>query len=78
MGTITMATANGCSGSAAFPASGALRLTIDCTSKKVCIDEGGGGCIGSAGTCYAAEITATSFSYMIPNCIQGSLICSVK
>jgi hypothetical protein len=78
MGTITATTPNGCSGAATFPVSGALKVTIDCTSKQVCIDEGGGGCIGSVGMCYPAAITAAGFSYTIANCAQGSLTCSVN
>ena len=73
--TVTQTTASGCSGLVTFNVSGTLKVTIDCTSKKVCIDEGGGGCVGSAGMCYPAEFNSRGFSYSLPDCIQGSLSC---
>ncbi len=75
--SITERTANGCSIQVALVVHGTIDLTVDCASKKVCVDRGDGGCTGSAGTCYPAEITAAGVSYMLPACLQGSLSCYV-
>jgi hypothetical protein len=74
---ITERTANGCSIHVALVVHGTIDVTLDCASKKVCVDQGDGGCTGAAGTCYPADVTATSVSYMLAACLQGSLACYV-
>jgi hypothetical protein len=78
-GTITQSTAKGCSIHVTLVVSGTEDVTVDCASKNVCVDQGPGGCMGAPGTCYpATDLTATDFSYRLPNCIEGSLTCGVS
>jgi len=77
-GTITATTAKGCSIKVTLVVSGTTDVTVDCAARNVCVDQGPGGCMGAAGTCYPADLSATSFSYRVPNCIQGSLACYAR
>jgi hypothetical protein len=77
-GVITATTAKGCSVKVTLVVSGTTDATVDCAARNVCVDQGPGGCMGVAGMCYQADLTATGFSYGLPNCIQGSLACYVS
>lgn len=71
-------TSSGCTFTATLPASGTVEMTIDCLNVQACITASDGGCAGNVGECYPLTVAmdAESFSYMVPNCIQGSLSCS--
>jgi hypothetical protein len=59
--------------------SGSVDWTLDCTLRRVCIDENrAGGCLGKSGTCYPVELQPKSFSYSLRSCLNGGLGCSVK
>ena len=76
---IVTATAKGCSIEVMLVVTGTIDLTVDCTSKSVCVDRAPGDCTGTAGICYPTrELTATGFAYSLPSCIHGSLGCSVR
>jgi hypothetical protein len=78
-GTVTVVTAKGCSVEVMLVVTGTIDLTVDCTSKSVCVDRAPGECTGTAGMCYPArELTAMGFAYSLPGCIHGSLGCSVR
>jgi hypothetical protein len=75
-GTASAASATGCTFTATLPTSGTLTMTLDCVALEACVTEGDGGCAGKAGECYGIDVDTESFSYMLENCIQGSLSCS--
>ena len=65
-----------CTFTATLPVSGTVEMTIDCFNMQACITASDGGCAGNVGECYPLTVDGDSFSYMVPNCIQGSLSCS--
>jgi hypothetical protein len=77
MAKITEMDTSGCTAEVTLPVSGKIKLTLDCAAKKVCLNQGGAACVGSAGDCFAVEFTSKSFSYRIQDCNQGSLSCSM-
>src|SRR6185503_12777370 len=79
--TITASTATGCSGTATLAVNGSVDWTLDCTLRRVCIDDsryGLGGCLGTRGSCYPADLQPKSFAYSLRACLNGGLSCSVK
>jgi hypothetical protein len=66
----------GCITTVMLPLSGDITLTIDCLMGEACVTAGDGGCAGKAGECYPTSFTASSFSYALPNCTDGSLSCA--
>lgn len=67
-----------CTFTATLPVSGTVEMTLDCYNVQACITASDGGCAGNVGECYPLTVGGDddSFSYMVPNCIQGSLSCS--
>jgi len=79
--TITASTANGCSGTATLAVNGSVDWTLDCTLRRVCIDESRyalGGCLGTSGACYPADLAPKAFGYHIRACGTGGLSCSAR
>lgn len=66
----------GCTLTVELPASGSVEVDLDCVSGEVCIEQGSA-CFGEPGECYAADWGASGFSYFIPGCLNGSLVCSL-
>ncbi|MCA9623529.1 MAG: hypothetical protein KC731_31120 [Myxococcales bacterium] len=74
-GQTSEVTPTGCTFTATLPASGTVEMTIDCLSVRACITASEGGCVGEVGACYPLTTDGMSFSYTIPDCVQGSLSC---
>ena len=77
-GVASEVTASGCTFTADLPVSGIVEMTIDCLNVEACITASDGNCAGNVGECYPLDVhmSGDAFSYMVPNCIQGSLSCS--
>jgi hypothetical protein len=69
-------TETGCTFTAMLPVSGVVEIAIDCVAKEACLTSSDGGCVGEVGACYPLTVEPNAFSYMVDNCIQGSLSCS--
>jgi hypothetical protein len=75
-GATSELTSSGCTFTANLPVSGTVEMTIDCLNVQACITASDGGCAGNVAECYPLTVDGESWSYMVPNCIQGSLSCT--
>ncbi|HHH30945.1 MAG TPA: hypothetical protein ENK57_21735 [Polyangiaceae bacterium] len=77
-GVASDVTSTGCTFTATLATSGTVEMMIDCLDVQACVTASDGSCAGNVGECYPLDVAmdAESFSYMVPNCIQGSLSCS--
>jgi hypothetical protein len=58
---------------------GTVEVDIDCVSLEACVVTNEHPCLGSPGTCFAAEIgDAGGFAYRQPGCLNGGLSCSSR
>jgi len=74
-GTVSDATATGCTVSVDLPYSGPITVTLDCVAQEACVTTGGANCVGTPGECYDTLYEPAAFSYHIENCMHGSLAC---
>ncbi len=77
-GTVTFSdvTATGCTATVVLASSGTFTFTLDCVAEETCMTAGNAGCLGTPGECEPTTFTTSSFSYHIPECVNGSLSCS--